>query len=64
MAIAAIEAANTLKETLTIFVNPRSISKMRGLNNSTIKRLQRRFQLTSLSIKPDTSIPGDSLMIQ
>jgi histone acetyltransferase (RNA polymerase elongator complex component) len=64
MAIAAIESANTLKETLTIFVNPRSISKMRGLNNSTIKRLQRRFQLTSLSIKPDTSIPGDSLMIQ
>ena len=64
MAIAAIEAANTLKETLTIFVNPRSISKMRGLNNSTIKRLQRRFQLTSLSIKPDASIPGDSLMIQ
>jgi histone acetyltransferase (RNA polymerase elongator complex component) len=64
MAIAAIESANTLKETLTIFVNPRSISKMRGLNNSTIKRLQRRFQLTSLSIKPDASIPGDSLMIQ
>ena len=64
MAISAIESANSLKETLTIFVNPRSISKMRGLNNSNIKRLQSRFQLMSLAVKPDASIPEDSLMIQ
>jgi radical SAM superfamily enzyme len=63
-AISAIESANSLKETLTIFVNPRSISKMRGLNNSNIKMLQSRFQLTSLAVKPDASIPEDSLMIQ
>ena len=64
MATSAIESANSLKETLTIFVNPRSISKMRGLNNSNIKRLQSRFQLMSLAVKPDASIPEDSLMIQ
>jgi histone acetyltransferase (RNA polymerase elongator complex component) len=64
MAIAAIESANSLKETLTIFVNPRSISKMRGLNNSNIKRLQSRFKLTSIAVRPDASIPEDSLMIQ
>jgi histone acetyltransferase (RNA polymerase elongator complex component) len=64
MAIAAIESASSRKETLTIFVNPRSISKMRGLNNSNIKRLQSRFQLMSLAVKPDASIPEDSLKIQ
>jgi histone acetyltransferase (RNA polymerase elongator complex component) len=64
MAVSAIESARSLKETLTIFVNPRSISKMRGLNNSNIKMLQSRFQLTSLAVKPDASIPEDSLMIQ
>jgi histone acetyltransferase (RNA polymerase elongator complex component) len=64
MAVSAIESARSLKETLTIFVNPRSISRMQGLNNSNIKRLQSRFQLTSLAVKPDASIPEDSLMIQ
>ena len=64
MAITAIESASSRKETLTIFVNPRSISKMRGLNNSNIKRLQSRFQLISLAVKPDAYIPEDSLMIQ
>ncbi len=63
MAISAIESAKSHKETLTIFVNPRSISKMRGLNNSNIKRLQSRFQLMSLAVKPHASIPEDSLMI-
>jgi len=64
MAIAAIESADSLKETLTIFVNPRCISKMRGLNNSNIKRLQSRFQPMSIAVKPDASIPEDSLRIQ
>ena len=64
MAVAAIESANSLKETLTIFVNPRSISKMRGLNNSNIERLQDRFQLASIAVKPDASIPEENLMIR
>jgi len=64
MAITAIQSAKFRKEKLTIFVNPRSISKMRGLNNSNIKRLQSRFQLISLAVKPDVSIPEDSLKIK
>jgi histone acetyltransferase (RNA polymerase elongator complex component) len=64
MAVSAIESTNSLKETLTIFVNPRSISKMRGLNNSNIKRLQTRFQLKSLAIKPDVSISEVNLVIR
>ena len=64
MAVSAIESAKFGKETLTIFVNPRSISKMRGLNNSNIKRLQTRFQLKSLAIKPDVSISEVNLVIR
>jgi len=63
MAVSAIESADCITKTLTILVNPRSVSKMRGLNNSNIKRLQSRFQLTSLSVKSDASIPENSLMI-
>ncbi len=63
MAISAIESVYSLKEKLTIYVNPHSISKMRGLNNSNIKRLQSRFQLRSLAVKPDVSIAEDSLRI-
>ena len=64
LAISAIKSANANNETLTIFVNPRSISKMRGLKNANINRLQRRFQLTSLAVKPDASISEESLRIQ
>ena len=64
MAVSAIESTNSLKETLTIFVNPRSISKMRGLNNSNIKRLQSCFQLTSIAVKPDASISESNLVIE
>ena len=64
MAIAEIESANTLKETLTIFVNPHSISKMRGLNNTNIKRLKDQFHFHSIEVVPDASLPEDSLKIQ
>ena len=63
-AIAEIESASSIKETLTIFVNPRCISRMRGLNNSNIKRLKEQFHFQSIEVVPDASIPEDSLMIK
>jgi histone acetyltransferase (RNA polymerase elongator complex component) len=63
MAISAIEGANAIKETLTIFVNPRSISKMRGLNNSNIKRLEEQFHFQSIAVVPDSSFAVDELML-
>ena len=64
MTISAIESAKVIKDPLTVFVNPRCISKMRGLKNANIKRLQRRFQLTSLVVKPDASVPEESVRIE
>ncbi len=64
MTISAIESAKVIKDPLTVFVNPRCISKMRGLKSANIKRLQRRFQLTSLVVKPDASVPEESVRIE
>jgi histone acetyltransferase (RNA polymerase elongator complex component) len=63
MAITAIESASSRKETLTIFVNPRSISKMRGLNNSNIKRLKEQFNFQSIEVVPDSSLTIEELKI-
>jgi histone acetyltransferase (RNA polymerase elongator complex component) len=63
MAISAIESAKAIKEALTIFVNPRSISKMRGLNNSNIKRLKEQFHFQSIEVVPDSSLAAEELMV-
>jgi histone acetyltransferase (RNA polymerase elongator complex component) len=62
-ALAAIEAAGLVTDTLTILVNPRSISKMRGLNNSNIKNLKNQFQYDSVAVRPDPSLAEDELMV-
>jgi hypothetical protein len=64
MAISAIESADSVKETLTIFVNPRSISKMRGLNNSNIKRLKEQFHFQSIAVVPDSSLAAEELNVR
>jgi histone acetyltransferase (RNA polymerase elongator complex component) len=63
MALSAIELANDIKETLTIFVNPRSISKMRGLHNSNIKRLKEQFHFHSIAVVPDSSLTAEELRV-
>ena len=62
--LAAIESVKYVKDTLTILVNPGSISKMRGLNNSNIKRLKNQFQLNSVTVVPDSSLGKDDLRIE
>jgi len=62
-ALAAIESAGIVKDTLTIFVNPRSISKMRGLNNSNIKKLKNQFQFESVVVLPDLALGEEELRI-
>ncbi len=63
MAVSAIESANCIKKALTILVNPRSISKMRGLNNANIKRLKEQFHFQSIEVVPDSSLAAEELMV-
>jgi len=63
-AVSAIESVKYVKDTLTIFVNPRSISKMRGLNNSNIKRLKRQFHFQSIEVVPDFSLAAEEMNVE
>jgi histone acetyltransferase (RNA polymerase elongator complex component) len=60
----AIESGGMVTDRLTILVNPRSISKMRGLNNSNIKKLKEQFKLDSVEVVPESSLGNDDLKIE
>ena len=62
-AVAAIESAGFTTGRLSILVNPRSISKLRGLNNSNINKLKARFELDSVEVMPDSSLAEEELWI-
>ena len=59
----ALDSMRTLSDTITISVNPRSISKMRGLNNENIEKLKKRCQLQSVAVVPDASLAADELKV-
>jgi len=62
-ACSALKAAASPGPSLSIFVNPRRISTMRGLKNSNIERLKSRFGLDHIDIVPDPGVDMDSIKI-
>jgi histone acetyltransferase (RNA polymerase elongator complex component) len=62
-ALDAISSAETFSDTITIRVNPRSISRMRGLNNLNIKMLKNRYHFKAIYILPDDSLAAGELRI-
>ena len=63
MATAIMETEKVSHKTITIKVNPRSISKMRGLKNKNVETLKRKFHIKSLEIIPDPSLAEDRLAV-
>ncbi|MGD8290099.1 MAG: radical SAM protein [Desulfobacterales bacterium] len=63
MAVAAIKRADSINQNLTISVHPRSISKMRGLNNSNVEILKKRHQYKSISVVPNSALLEDELKV-
>jgi histone acetyltransferase (RNA polymerase elongator complex component) len=61
MAVAAMEAEKFSRDTVTLKVHPRSISKMKGLKNINMDILKKRFHIKSIQIIPDSSIAEDRL---
>ncbi len=59
----AVKTANPAGPKISIFVNPRRISTMRGLNNSNVERLRRRFGFDQVDIIPDSCIDADSIKL-
>ena len=60
----ALDSIKTLPDTITISVNPRSISKMRGLKNENIKKLGERYPLKSIKVIPVASLPAEELIVR
>jgi histone acetyltransferase (RNA polymerase elongator complex component) len=48
---------------VTIKVHPRSISKMKGLKNQNIATLKRDYNIRSRTIRPDSSLSTDTLIL-
>ncbi len=63
-AVAELTAETTPIHKTLFFVHPSSISKMRGLKNTNIKRLKTRFQIDSVELVPDVSIPEETLRVE
>jgi histone acetyltransferase (RNA polymerase elongator complex component) len=63
MAVAIVKARGTSCDTVSLKVHPRSISKMRGLNNNNVDILIKRFNIKNLEIIPDASIDQDRLAL-
>ncbi len=63
MAATIFEKEKNFHDEVTLNVHPRSISKMRGIKNSNVEILKRRFQLQSIKIVPDTSLAQDRLTV-
>jgi len=59
----ALDSIETLSDSITISVNPRSISKMRGLNNLNIEKLRENFHLKTVKVLPDACLAVDELKV-
>ena len=63
MAISALASTEIGDNGIIIHVHPKSISKMRGLKNENIRKLQKRFRITAVDIIPDAAVAEDGLVI-
>ena len=62
-AMAAIRPAKSNRKAITLKVHPRSISKMRGLNNQNVDILKKEFKIESLQIVPDHALAENRLIV-
>lgn len=62
-ACTAVKTANPAGPNISIFVNPRRISTMKGLKNSNVERLRKQFGLDQIHIIPDIRIDEDSIKL-
>ena len=60
-AISALESTEIHDNGIVIHVHPKNISKMRGLKNENIRKLQTQFRGKSIDIIPDATIAEDGL---
>lgn len=62
-AVSAMRSENPKGNALALHVHPRSVSKMRGLKNGNIKKLQKKFHLQAIKIVADERLKEDQLKV-
>jgi len=63
-AISAMEPTEIYDNNIIIHVHPKNVSKMRGLKNENIRKLQKRFRIKSVDIIPDAMVAEDGLVVK
>ncbi|MEA3279205.1 MAG: radical SAM protein [Thermodesulfobacteriota bacterium] len=63
-AVSILESKKDLHDMISIRVNQRNISRIRGLNNTNIKTLKQKFHFRSIEIIPDMTLAEDMLVIE
>jgi histone acetyltransferase (RNA polymerase elongator complex component) len=60
----SLESKKDLHDMISIRVNPKNISKMRGLKNRNIEILKTKFHIRSVEIVPDMTLAENMLVIE
>ena len=63
MAVAQIESAALNRNSISIRVNSRNISKLRGLRNSNIEILKKKFNFKTITVRPDDTLAHDQIKV-
>ena len=61
--IGVLQSKSGLPEEITIRVHPVSVSKLRGLKNGNIGKIKNLFDIKSVCVVPDPSLPSDGFVI-
>lgn len=63
-AISAMESTEIQYNRIIIRVHPKNISKMRGLKNENVRKLETQFRVNSVDIVPDNTIAENRLVFE
>jgi histone acetyltransferase (RNA polymerase elongator complex component) len=63
MATSILNSKKYDQNEITLKVHPRSISHMRGLKNTNIKILKKKFNIKSIKIIPEMSVAKESMVV-
>jgi len=64
MAAARLKKTKQGYDNVVIKVNPRNLSRMRGMKNHNLRALEKAFKIRSLDVLPDENVKGDQLIIE
>ncbi len=63
-AVSILESKKDLHDMISIRVNPKNISKMRGLKNRNIEILKTKFHIKLIQIIPDLNLAENALLVE